>query len=604
MNLADLHLHWQSRRYDNKEYRYYSLARAYRKNGKNRKKIAIRLGSLTQDEVKGWQTLLKALKDPDSFLTTRRDIKVNKHLQYLDCAIVNEIWKYWQLDDVFSNASEKKDVQTATIARILTINRALDPVCKSKVPEWFKKTALSWLFGVEPDKINSSRIFRELTSIERLKEDISNHIFNLIRSREPGSLESVFYDLSSSTFSGSRCILSKWGHCKDGFKTHVVLALVVDKNGYPFYWEVLAGNTADTSTIFGLVERLSQRFKITNSTLVFDRGMVSDENLRLLEEEGIKYISALDRNQIESTSRFDFSSLDDLKIKEKENLLLHKHNFTTLNDSTYFKEIKIEGKRRYILCFNPQLFKDQQDARLKSIEDFKEFVRLQNQELRQAVKSRNLTPTRKRFDKEKKRRKLNHIAEITLNEIHITCQDSKGVPQKVRTYEAALTINEEERRCQGRLDGFFLLVTNHIEKEKALFEISSEEVITPYRDKHVIEAAFRDIKSFVEIEPIHVWTEEHVKAHYTICVLAYLINRTITRRLHENPKDKTQDIITHETLYEVVDDCKVDEILVKNIGLKFCSITELNDLQKELLIRVGMNSLITNPGGEELALLV
>ncbi|MEW6609888.1 MAG: IS1634 family transposase, partial [bacterium] len=428
--------------------------------------------------------------------------------------------------------------------------------------------------------------------------------FNLIRSKEPGSLESVFYDLSSSTFSGSRCILSKWGHCKEGFKTHVVLALVVDKNGYPFYWEVLAGNTADTTTILGLVEKLSKRFKITNSTLVFDRGMVSDENLRLLEGEDIKYISALDRNQVESVSGFNFSSLSDLKLKEKEGSLLRYHNFTRFNGSTYFKEIRQEGKRRYILCFNPQLFKDQQDARLKSIEDFKEFVRLQNQELRQAVKSRNLTTTKKRFDKEKKRRKLNHIVEITLNEIHIMRRDSKGVPQRVRTYQAQVTIDEQELRSQGQIDGFWMLVTNHIEKEKALFEISSEDIITPYQDKHIIEAAFRDIKSFVEIAPIHVWTDEHVKAHYTICVLAYLINRTITRRLHENPGKQTADVITHETLYEAVDDCKVDEILVKNIGLKFCSITELNHIQKELLIRVGIDSLIANPGGEELVLLM
>ena len=600
MDLAKLHLHWRPRRYGNKEYRSYSLARPYRQNGKNRREIVLSLGPLTQDEIKHWQTLLKAFKDPDSFLTTRRDIKVNKHLQYLDCAIVNEVWKYWQLDDVFTSTSEKKDIPTATIARILTINRALNPVCKSKVPEWFKKTALSWLFEVEPDKINSSRIFRELTAIERLKESLCDHIFNLIRSKEPDSLKSVFYDLSSSTFSGSRCILSKWGHCKEGFKTHVVLALVVDKNGYPFYWEVLAGNTADATTISGLVEKLYKKFKIANSTMVFDRGMVSDENLRLLEKEGIKYISALDRNQIESTSKFDFTSLCDLKIKEKENLLLRKHNFTTLNASTYFKEIKTEGKRRYILCFNPQLFKDQQDACLKSIKDFKEFVRRQNQELAKAIKSRNLAPTKKRFDKEKQRMKLNDIVEVTLNEIPIIHQDSKGPPQKVMTYEAAVTVNEQERRCRGQIDGFWMLVTNHIEREKAIFEISPEDVIKPYRDKHIIEAAFRDIKSFVEIAPIHVWTNEHVNAHYTICVLAYLINRTLTRRLHEDPGKQTTDIITHETLYEAVDDCKVDEILVKNIGLKFCSITELNHLQKELLTRVGMSFLTTNPEVEKI----
>lgn len=160
-----------------------------------------------------------------------------------------------------------------------------------------------------------------------------------------------------------------------------------------------------------------------------------------------------------------------------------------------------------------------------------------------------------------------------------------------------VTIDEEEIRRCGQIDGFWMLVTNHIEMGKTLFEVSPEEIIAPYRDKHIIEAAFRDIKSFVEIEPIHVWTEEHVKAHYTICVLAYLINRTLSRRLHENPGDKTRDIITHETLYEAVDDCKIDEILIKNIGLRFSSITELDHIQEELLTRVGMDSLLRDRGG-------
>jgi len=52
--------------------------------------------------------------------------------------------------------------------------------------------------------------------------------------------------------------------------------------------------------------------------------------------------------------------------------------------------------------------------------------------------------------------------------------------------------------------------------------MAAPDAINPYREKVVIESAFRDIKSFVEIAPVYVWTEEHVKAHFTICVLAYL----------------------------------------------------------------------------------
>ena len=65
----------------------------------------------------------------------------------------------------------------------------------------------------------------------------------------------------------------------------MVLALVVNRDGLPFYWEVLPGSTADVTTVTWLIERLSRRFDVTQTTLVFDRGMVSEENLAALEEE-------------------------------------------------------------------------------------------------------------------------------------------------------------------------------------------------------------------------------------------------------------------------------------------------------------------------------
>ena len=179
---------------------------------------------------------------------------------------------------------------------------------ESKTPEWFKKTVLPWLLDIEPESVNPSRVFRELEAIENRKEKICLHLFERIRLRDPKSMESVFYDLSSTTFSGSRCVIMKWGHCKEGFKNHVVLAIVVNREGLPFYWEVLPGGTADATTIAWLLERLKDRFENIDTTLVFDRGMVSEENLAMLEESGIKYISAMDRNQIETLAGLDFSA--------------------------------------------------------------------------------------------------------------------------------------------------------------------------------------------------------------------------------------------------------------------------------------------------------
>ncbi len=147
----------------------------------------------------------------------------------------------------------------------------------------------------------------------------------------------------------------------------------------------------------------------------------------------------------------------------------------------------------------------------------------------------------------------------------------------------------------GRLDGFWLLVTNHKEKEGDgdVFRLPPEKAIIPYRDKVVIESSFRDIKSFVEVAPVHVWTEFHVKAHYTICVLAHLFDRTLTLRLHKYPGDLTRDVVSHEKLYQKLSGCLIDRIEVENVGLSTYNFTRVTEEKKELLQRVGLENLLS-----------
>ncbi len=123
-----------------------------------------------------------------------------------------------------------------------------------------------------------------------------------------------------------------------------------------------------------------------------------------------------------------------------------------------------------------------------------------------------------------------------------------------------IVVDEDKKKTVGRLDGFWLLVTNHIEKSDDDFLISAKEAISPYREKVIIEAAFRDIKSFVEVSPVFVWTKARIKAHYTICVLSHLINRTLTLRLHKNSGDMTSETVSHEKLYAKLSGCMIDEI--------------------------------------------
>ena len=592
MDIAKLHLHWGERRYKGKTYRSYSLARAYREHGKSRKEIVLKLGKLTESEVLRWQQVLLAAKQPQAFLTTLEHLVVTHHYAYLDVAVVNAVWDTLDLDRVFPQTG-KRTLTLASIAKILTSNRCLEPTSKSRTPEWFRRTALPWLLHIPVAQVNASRIFRELVAIEDQKECLCQHLSSLLRRQNPETMQTVFYDLSSTTFSGSHCLLMNWGYCKEGYQNHVVLALVVNRDGLPFYWDVLPGKTSDVTTITWLLDRLKQRFQeLPDVTLTFDRGMVSDSNLGLLEHAEIKYISAMDKDQIEGLTGVDFDKFSHVDSQQIEQQVKDLPHFTKMTSALFYREITVTEARRYILCFSPHLFKEQRHARDKAVKTFRRRVHEINAELRTAQKSRQHDATLKKFRVPIQKAKLTNFVRVTLQPLDVTNATGNST-RDIHTWQGGVEVDETAMRHAGRLDGFWLLVTNHTETEAQHFSLSAQEIISPYQEKTIIESAFRDIKSCIDIRPVYVWTETHVKAHYTLCVLAYLINRTLTLRLHANKGgDLTQHIVSHERLYHELTACQIDCIEVNNIQRSTYNLTRPTRIHQELLERIGLAHLL------------
>lgn len=592
MRLTKLHLFWRSSIYKDKKYKSYSLARAYRIDGKNRREIVLPLGKLTDEEVEKWRMFLKAIKKPNSFITTFDDINVTKKFEYLNLAVIKEIWEEWRLDEPFVRAKNSL-IDLSTIAQLLTMNRCLNPSSNYKVCEWVNTTWFSRMHNINNDQINTSRIFRELSEIENNKASICKHLHQQLRNRYPESMNKVFYDLSSATFSGTKCILMEWGHCKEGYRNHVVLALVVNQDGLPFYWEVLEGNTADSKTVVSLLRNLKQNFPKLDTTLVFDRGMVSEKNLKKIDSSKYKYISAMDKNQIENYTSLDFKQYSYFDVERIEHQIEECKEFTRLNETTYYREIGIINKRRYILCFNPQLFKDQRKSRETSLESFTKFVTKLNEDLTFAKKTRDRNSTQRKFYKQIAKLKLKGFISVSLKEINITNSNEKDNDKKVVSYQGVIDpINDGKRIEVEKLDGFWLLVTNHFEREGLEFKLSSAKAIKPYRDKVIIESSFRDIKSFIQVSPFYVWKEKHVKAHFTICVIAHLINRLITMKLHKYGGNITKNIITHEKLYEVFSDYTVNKIQIKNMNISEYKLTQIDKTAEELLERLNLKKIL------------
>ncbi|MDP2766010.1 MAG: hypothetical protein Q8O41_00945 [Candidatus Methanoperedens sp.] len=157
-----------------------------------------------------------------------------------------------------------------------------------------------------------------------------------------------------------------------------------------------------------------------------------------------------------------------------------------------------------------------------------------------AKKSRNLKPTEQRIDEKLKKLNVQAYLDYRFESISLSGKNGLSISSFDLTYERNVKAIEKAMLT----DGIWMLVTNILENtEPEEYRLSPEELICAYRDKNRIEEAFCDVKSFlvpvfkywVFFQPTFVYTDEHVRAHYTICILSYLLDMTVTNKLRQKP---------------------------------------------------------------------
>ena len=600
-------LHHSKQRKGKSVYVYFMIAWYFRKNGKPFRNIIKHLGRLNEYEVQFYKNSIACLnKEPHVFPCKINEVFVRESNEYLSCAIGIHFWNYWELSAIFKKDLEQKEVSTADIAKILTILRLVRPSSKNFTTELYRETCLPQLVGVTPVSYNKTRIFRELENIEDHRAELGKHIFNFARRKGYTRGELLFYDLSSGNITGLRCVMAKWGHCKDGYRTHVVLMLVITSEGYPIYWEILEGNTADANTIEHLVLKIEKIYGQIESVICFDRGMVSDENLRLLEGKNIRFITALDGNQLKHFREFiNFPLINRVKgltIKTQSDKIeehLTAGGFIFVEKNLFFKEVELSvtekteiekltkklnlDKRRYFLAFNPELAYLTHKHRKERVQAFKKWVEEYNKELSQALGDRKKESVEKFIKDQLRRQKIANVdINYNLSKYKVDNRNKKGIIKRVTTYKIKLgRITAKAYKDAMKYDGLWILLTNIPENDDDIFfdRTNFDSFFEIYRLKNTIEESFKILSDFVEVEPFYVYKTEHIKAHFTICVLSYLIDTTILNKMRNSSKIDNMDL---HNIFHTLRKCKQDKIQLDERTV-VSQLTQVTEKQKKLL---------------------
>ena len=578
-----MHLLSHTRKKSSKTYTYYSLAESYWEDKKNKKRVLCYLGRLTPLQAQKIRNALRVTRSLDTFVASFDDILFDDHWSYLDVAFLNHLWDDWGLSDVFPSPEEtshtrKKDISTADIAKALTFYRCLEPGSYLSSAEWFEGTACDHILGIDGSHFNDSRVYRELTMIDALKEKLEKYLYTTLRERDEEAFKVIFYDLSDSYFEGTKCKLAKPGITKaNGFKSKkIVLSLLLNSKGYPFSWEILEDYTSDVKTLTANADQWKERFDLPKIISVFDRGMVSDENLKHLEEsETYLYITALDKDQVAGVPGVRLDRFKDLTVENVEKKVGRSRFLTKYDDCAYYEDLgTAEGSvRRHILGFNPELFKDQRKQREEQIKKALDCLKEEGAALLKAKKSRQKKPTEQRIDRKLKKLNVTRFIGYELKEIELE--------SGVRTFELSYRKKTKAIEKAKLTDGLWVLVTSiTADTQPREFRLGPEEIIRAYRDKNRVEEAFRELKSFIKFKPTFVYTREHVRAHYTICVLSYLLDVTVTNGLRESP---IKGVGSVGKAYQIMGRCEVGKVSVRGTDLSGKKLMPLNSTQRAIL---------------------
>ena len=307
----------------------------------------------------------------------------------------------------------------------------------------------------------------------------------------------VLYDVSSSYYEGHHCPLARLGHNRDNKQglPIIVYGLLTDSEGRPVAIDVYPGNTGDPTTVPDQVDKLRKRFALSRVVLVGDRGMLTQAQIRKLKQHpGLGWISALRGPAIREL--VDASSLQ-----------------LSLFDETNLAEIaspEYPGER-LVACFNPLLAEERRRKRRELIEATeKDLAKIAAQ-----VKRRTRTPLRE-----------TEIA-LKVGKISNRYKMAKHFSLSIADGTFSWARKEDSIRRESELDGIYVVRTSEPESR-----CSAADTVRRYKSLAQVERAFRTLKGIdLRIRPIHHRTEDHVRAHILLCMLAFYVEWQMRRDL-------------------------------------------------------------------------
>ena len=463
------------------------LRESYREDGKVKNRTLANLSHWPEEKVEALSAVLRGLPPKVSVADSFEIVRSLPHGHV--AAVLGALRRLGLEELIDPDPSRSRDLVSAML-----VAQVIDPSSKLACARGLRKETASSSLGevLSLTSADSNDLYEAMDWLGPRQNKIEDAL--AARHLEEGTL--VLYDVSSAAFEGRTCPLGALGHPKDGVhgRLQIVYGLLASKEGVPVAIEVFKGNTGDPRTVASQVQKLKERFSISQVCLVGDRGMLTKARLKddVVPAE-LDFITALRALEIKSLVEQGAIQLG----------LFDEQDLFEITHPDYPKE-------RLVACKNPLLAKE----RARKRESLLSATEAELQTIAAAVAREN-RPLRGK-DKIALRvgKVVNHYKMAKHFAIEIA-EDSFSFSRK-----------QDQIAAEAAIDGIYVLRTS-LSREA----LTTPGVVSSYKALANVERAFRGFNTDLDIRPIRHRTEDRVRAHVFLRMLSYYVSFHMERQL-------------------------------------------------------------------------
>src|SRR6056297_946715 len=396
---------------------------------------------------------------------------------------------------------------TVSLATTHIISRAIYPASELKTVSFIKEnSAISEITGIDKDNVTKDKLYKISHDLYSVKDDLENYLSN--RTNELFDLDDkiILYDLTNTYFEGRMkgSKTAKFGRSKEKRKDArlIVLAVVINPEGFLKYSNIFEGNMTDSKTLGAIVNALSKQtsFSDRKPIVVIDAGIATDENLKMLKSKQYHYMCVTRSNIKEYHADTNSTPVE---IKDQRNQPIELMKVKVGDDDDKYLWVKSKAKALKENSMNGLLS-----------QRFEEGIESISQGINRKGGTKKTDKVYERIGRLKQKYPSVHrYYDISLED------DGNGIA-------TAISCKHKQGEDPDKSAGIYFLRTTLDENdEQTLWDI--------YNIIREIEYTFRVLKTDLDLRPIYHKTDNASMSHLHLGILAYWLVATIRYQLKQ-----------------------------------------------------------------------